>query len=114
MAFYEGKKFDVEIEELRDYKQKLNTVLIGKDQESEGSALWSINKAIALMEDSLLPEVPFLYTEVYAILQVHYGKGHAQLMAKFKGQFETFFKSILSGLLTKASKKLTKKKIPNG
>ena len=34
--------------------------------------------------------------------------------AKFKHQYETFFKSILSGLLTKASKKLTKKKIPNG
>ena len=112
MQFYENKKFDVEIEELRDYKEKLNQHLITKDVKIGGSSLWSINKAIDLINTSLLSEIDFLYKDIFNILTNHYKDPSKE--AKFKKQFEMFFKSILSGMLTKASKKLTKKKIPNG
>jgi ribosomal protein L13 len=77
-----------------------------------GSSLWSINKAIDLINTSLLSEIDFLYKDIFQILTNHYKDPKKE--AKFKKQFEMFFKSILSGMLTKASKKLTKKKIPNG
>ena len=58
------KKFDIEIEELQLYKDKLNAHLITKDSQIEGSSLWSINKAIELINSSLISEIDFLYNDI--------------------------------------------------
>ena len=74
--------------------------------------MWSINKSIDLINDNLLNEIDFLFVDVNKILSKKYPDPKNRKI--FNKQFEQFFKSILSGMLVKASKKLTKKKIPNG
>ena len=51
--------------------------MIDQDSKSEGSSLWSINKAIDLINNNLITEIDFLYKDVYSMLINHYSNPKA-------------------------------------
>jgi len=62
--FCESKKYDVDIQEMTNFKQRMNWESIETDDKTEGSCIWSINRGIALLKKSLIPEITFLYSEI--------------------------------------------------